>query len=91
MIARISLDPTTGPHMASDLTDENLDFLLHVLTIELAIRLDSSVYQQRFHGIAEHRTEMDEIVSDWRSQRDRMAFEASVISGLDGLAVVGDR
>jgi hypothetical protein len=91
MMPRFNLDPTAGPHMASDLTDDDLDFLLHVLAIELAIRLDSAAYQQRFHGIADHRTEMDEIVSDWRNQRDRMGFAASVTSDLEGLAVVEDR
>lgn len=90
-MARFNLDPSAGPHMASGLSDEDLDFLLNVLAIELAIRLDRTAYQQRFSRIAVHRTEMDEIVTDWRSQRDRMRFASSVMADLEGLTVREDR
>ena len=86
-----NLDPSEGPHMASQLSDEELDFLQQVLAVELAIRLDKTAYQQRFHRMADHRSEMDGIVSDWRRQRDRMLFVASVTSDLDRLPVLEDR
>lgn len=89
-MAIFDLDPKEGVHMASNLSDEDLEFLQHVLTVELAIRLDKTNYQQRFRQIADHRPEMDEIVSDWRNQRDRMYFMASVTSDLDQLPVVED-
>lgn len=90
-MATFNLDPTEGPHTASNLTDQELDFLQQVLAVELAIRLDKTAYQQRFHGMAEHRQEMDESVSDWRRQRDRMAFVESVTSDLDQLPVLEER
>ncbi|HEX6286290.1 MAG TPA: hypothetical protein VFZ80_02305 [Acidimicrobiia bacterium] len=86
-----NFDPTEGPHIASGLSDQELDFLQQVLAIELAIRMDDASYQMRFHKIAEHRVEMDEIVSDWRRQRDRMKFVESVTSDLDQLMVLEER
>jgi len=86
-----NFDPTDGPHIASRLSDEELDFLQQIVAIELAMRLDKTNYQLRFQRIADHRTEMDEIVSDWRRQRDRMEFVESVTSDLDQLAVLEER
>lgn len=83
-------DPTDGPHIASKLSDQELDFLQQVVAIELAIRLEESDYQLRFHKIAEHRSEMGEIVGDWRRQRDRMMFVESVTSDLEQLRVLED-
>jgi hypothetical protein len=90
-MATFHLDPTEGPHIASNLTDQELDFLQQVLAVELAIRLRKADYQQRFQRIADHRAEMDEIVTDWRRQRDTMAFVASVTSDLEQLAVLEER
>jgi hypothetical protein len=90
-MVNFNLDPTDGPHIASNLTDQELDFLQQVLAIELAIRMDETSYQVRFHRIAEHRADMDEIVSDWRRQRDRMSFVQSVTADLDGLLVLEER
>lgn len=90
-MAIFDLDPTEGPHVASELTDEELEFLQQILTVELAIRLDRTVYQQRFRRIADHRPEMDEMVRDWRNQRDRMAFVDSVTADLDQLPVLEER
>lgn len=83
-----NFDPTDGPHIASNLSDQELDFLQQVLAIELAIRLDETAYQRRFRRIADHRPEMDEMVGDWRRQRDRMVFVASVTADLDQLSVL---
>jgi hypothetical protein len=90
-MVNFNLDPTEGPHIASELTDQELDFLQQVLAIELAIRLDEATYQKRFRHIAEHRPEMDEMVSDWRNQRERMVFVASVKADLDQLPVLEER
>ena len=89
-MATFNFDPTQGAHMASELSDQDLDLLQHVLAVELAIRLDKVVYQQRFRRIADHRVEMDDIVSDWRNQRDRMGFAAGVTADLDQLPVLED-
>lgn len=83
-----NFDPTDGPHIASELSDQELDFLQQVVAIELAIRMDGTSYQVRFHNIAEHRVEMDEMVCVWRRQRDRMRFVESVTADLDSLAVL---
>ena len=89
-MATFELDPNDGPHIASKLSDQQLAFLHQVVAVELAIRLRREEYVQRFHEIAEHRTEMDEIVSDWRSQRDRMVFVASVTADLEQLPVLAE-
>lgn len=89
-MATFNLDPKQGLHMASELSDQDLDLLHHVLAVELAIRLDKVAYQQRFRRIADHRAEMDDIVSDWRNQRDRMVFAAEVTAELDQLPVLED-
>jgi hypothetical protein len=83
-------DPTDGAHVASNLSDQELDFLQQVVAIELAIRLDETDYRLRFHKMAEHRAEMGEIVGDWRRQRDRMMFVESVTSDLERLAILED-
>ena len=90
-MATFNLDPGEGPHIASSLSNEELEFLQEVLAVELAIRLDKDVYEQAFRGIAERRTEMDEMVSDWRRQRDRMIFVASVRADLDRLPILEER
>lgn len=90
-MATFSLDPNEGPHAASGLSNEELEFLQQVLAVELAIRLGKADYERTFRRIAERRTEMDETVSDWRRQRDRMIFIASVSSDLDRLPVLEDR
>ena len=87
-MATFHLDPTEGPHIASSMSDEELDFLQQVLAVELAIRLRRSDYEQKFRRIADHRADMEEMVSDWRRQRDRMAFVASVTADLDRLQVL---
>lgn len=89
-MATFELDPSEGPHIASRLSDQQLAFLQQVVAVELAIRLRREEYVERFHEIAEHRAEMDEIVSDWRSQRDRMMFVASVNADLEQLLVLSE-
>lgn len=85
------LDPDEGPHAASRLTDAELDFLQQVVAVELAIRLDRNTYETRFQDIADHRGEMDEMVTDWRNQRDRIVFVQSVTADLDHLPVLEER
>lgn len=89
-MATFELDPNDGPHIASGLTDQQLAFLHQVVAVELAIRLGRDDYVQRFHEIAEHRDEMDEIVSDWRNQRERLVFVASVTADLESLPVMAE-
>lgn len=89
-MVNFNFDPTDGPHIASSLSDQELDFLQQIVAIELAIRMEEADYQLRFHKIAEHRAEMGEIVCDWRRQRDRMMFVESVTADLDQLTVLED-
>ena len=90
-MATFNLDPSEGPHAGANLTDRELEFLQQMLAVELAIRLGKTDYQQRFHDIASHRIEMEDMVTDWRRQRDQMAFVASVTSDLESLPVLEDR
>ena len=90
-MATFELDPTEGPHTASRLSDEELDYLQQVVAVELAIRLDKRVYESRFSGLAQHREDMDQMVADWRNQRDRMVFVASVTADLEQLPVLEER
>ena len=90
-MATFEIDPTQGPHAASRLSDEDLDFLQQLVAVELAIRLDKKVYVKRFSGLAAHRDDMDGMVRDWRNQRDRMIFVASVTADLEQLPVLEDR
>lgn len=90
-MATFHLDPTEGPHIASNLSDQELDFLQQVLAVELAIRLGKTDYQRKFRRIADHRGEMDEIVTDWRRQRDTMSFVESVTADLEQLPVLEER
>lgn len=87
-MVNFNFDPTDGIHLASKLSDQELDFLQRIVAVELAIRLEKTAYESRFHSIADHRTEMEEIVCDWRRQRDRMMFITSVRSDLDELLVL---
>ncbi|HET9259994.1 MAG TPA: hypothetical protein VFP42_07690 [Acidimicrobiia bacterium] len=89
-MAIFELDLNEGPHIASKLSDKQLAFLHQVVAVELAIRLARVDYIRRFHDVAEHRTEMDEIVSDWRNQRDRMMFVESVKADLEQLLVLSE-
>lgn len=89
-MATFELDPSEGPHIASKLSDQQLAFLQQVVAVELAIRLRRDDYVQRFHEIADHRSEMDEIVTDWRNQRERMVFVASVTADLEQLPVLAE-
>lgn len=86
-----NLDPAEGVHMASDLSDEELELLQHVLTVEFAIRLEGEDYQRLFQRIAEHRPEMEEMVSDWRRQRDTMRFVDSVTADLRNLPILEEK
>ena len=90
-MATFELNPADGPHAASMLSNDELEFLQQVVAVEMAIRLNREDYERRFHGVADHRREMDEMVSDWRNQRDRMMFVASVTADLDGLPVLEER
>ena len=85
------LEPDEGPHAAAKLTDAELDFLQQVVAVELAIRLDRKAYEDRFRSIADHRAEMDDMVHDWRNQRDRIIFVTSVRADLDQLPVLEER
>ena len=87
-MAIFNLDPNDGPHIASNLSDEELDLLQQIVAVELAIRLDKAAYERRFRSIADHRAVMDEMVGDWRAQRDVMNFVASVTSDLEQLRVL---
>lgn len=89
-MAIFELDPNEGPHIASRLSDQQLAFLHQALAVELAIRLRRDDFVERFHEIAEHRAEMDEMVSDWRRQRERMVFVASVTADLEQLPVLAE-
>ena len=79
-----------GPHAASGLSDEDLQYLLRITSLELAIRMSSEDYTEAFHKIAEVRKEMDEMIEALRKDRDRMVFVAEVTADLERLPLTTD-
>ena len=60
-MSNYEIDKERGPHAASGLSDEDLQYLLRITTLELAIRMSADDYTEAFHNIAEVRKEKDEV------------------------------
>ena len=89
-MSHYELDKEQGPHAASGLSDEDLQYLLRITSLELAIRMSSEDYTECFRNIAEIRKEMDEMIEALRKDRDRMAFVAEVTGDLERLQLTTD-
>jgi len=89
-MSNFELDKERGPHAASGLTDEDLQYLLRIVSLELAVRMDTETYSESFHNIAEARKEMEEMILHLREDRDRMCFAASVTADLERLSLTTD-
>lgn len=85
------IDPNSGPHAAANLSDEELDYLHRIISLELAIRMSRKAYERHFHGVAEAREAADEMVGQLREDRDRMRFVADVQADLERIPLTTDR
>lgn len=79
------LDPSEGPHAASHLSDEELEYLHRITSLEMAIRMNRQAYEQHFREMAEARAELSEMVEQLRADRERMRFVAAVRADLESL------
>lgn len=84
------VDPTNGPHAAANLSDEELDYLHRIVSLELAIRMSSESYQRHFHEIAAAREAAEEMVGQLREDRERMRFVTEVQADLARLPLTTD-
>ena len=84
------LDPNEGPHAASRLSDEMLEYLHRITSLELAIRMSVEIYRERFRTIAEERKTNDAVIQRLRVEREQMRFAAEVQAGLDQLPLTTD-
>lgn len=90
-MSNFELNKDQGPHAASALEDEDLQYLLRIVSLELAIRMNADQYSESFQRIVEARKEMDEMISHLRKDRDRMCFVAEITADLEHLPMIADR
>lgn len=89
-MSNYELNREKGPHAASAISDDDLQYLLRIVSLELAIRTDSKIYSEQFHKIADAREELEEMIYELRKDRDRMCFVASISADLDRLHLTTD-
>jgi len=80
-----------GPHAASGISDEDLEYLLRIISLELAVRTDGETYSEQFHKIADARVELEEMLSHLRKDRKRMSFAAAIRADLERLPLTTDQ
>ena len=73
------------------MSDEDLQYLLRIISLELAIRMSSEKYSECFRNIAEAREELDEMIEQLRKDRDRMCFVAEITADLERLPLTTDQ
>jgi len=90
-MSNFELNKEQGPHAASGMTDEDLQYLLRIVSLELAVRMEADQYGKSFHEIAEAREDMDEMIFHLRRDRDRISFVAAITADLERLSLTTDR
>jgi len=90
-MSKFELDPNAGPHAASGLSNEELEYLHRVISLEMAVRMRREDYTRHFKGVADAREQQDEMIDKIRTERERMYFVASVTSDLENLPLTTDR
>ena len=88
---QFDLEPENGPHAAADLTDEELDYLVRITSLEMAIRIEADSFSERYRMVAEARAELDEMIERLRRERDLLCFAAEVSADLEQLPLTTDR
>lgn len=91
MMRQFDLAPENGPHAAANLTDEELDYLVRITSLELAIRTEAENFQDRYHHVAEARAENDQMIQRLRVERELMLFAAEVSADLEKLPLTTDK
>lgn len=89
-MSNFELDPNQGPHAASGLSDDELEYLHRIISLEMAIRMNEESYEKHFHNVAKARKEMDEMIQKLREDRERMCFVAAVQADIDSLPLTTD-
>ena len=90
MSKNYEFDPNEGPHAASRISDQDLEYLHRIISLEMAIRTDGEAYAEHFHGVAEARKQLDEHINQLREDRDKMHFIAAVEATLANLSLTTD-
>ncbi len=89
-MSKYELDKNEGPHAASRLTDQELEYLHRITSLEMAIRMDREAYTKHFKNVAEARMEINEMIEMLRKDRDRICFVAAVQADLKNLPLTTD-
>lgn len=89
-MSSFDLDPAHGPHAASGLSNEQLEYLHRIVSLEMAVRMRKEDFIAHFEGLVNTRVDQDDMVDALRHDRDRMHFIASVQSDLENLPTTSD-
>lgn len=89
-MSRFDIDPGDGPHAASGLSNDQLEYLHRIVSLEMAVRMKSSDFIAHFQNVVDARKDQDEMVKEVRKDRDRIHFVASVRADLENLPLTTD-
>jgi hypothetical protein len=84
-MSRFELDPGDGPHAASGLSNDQLEYLHHIVSLEMAVRMKREDFIEHFQSVVDERKQQDDMVDEVRKDRDRIQFVASVRADLANL------
>lgn len=90
-MSHFQIDFEDGPHAASGLTNEQLEQMYRIVTLEMAVRMERAEFIELMERHAEARKQNDELVERVRRDRDRRQFEASVLADLETLPLTTER
>lgn len=83
------IDPDLGPHAASALSDQEVEYLSSLLIWELSLRLTKKDYLDILSEAAESRLHLDAEIDQARFERDLIYFEREVMLDIDAIPVLG--
>ena len=83
------IDPDLGPHAASALSDQEVEYLSGLMMWELSLRLVKKDYLEMLAEAADGRLHLDEEIDQARFERDLMYFEREVLHDIEAIPVVG--
>lgn len=89
-MSRFDIDPGDGPHAASGLSNDQLEYLHRIVSLEMAVRMKRDDFIQHFQNVVDARKDQDEMVKEVRKDRDRIHFVASVQADLENLPLTTD-
>lgn len=89
-MSHFHLEPGDGPHAASGLSNDQLEYLHHIVSLEMAVRMRREDFIEHFRKVVTARENQDDMVEEVRRDRDRMHFVTSVQSDLENLPLTTD-